>query len=323
MCRPPTVNDAREAAGTLPGTVILGGSVARGDAHGGSDIDLLHVVDIDPQPDTFFDVDVMGTISETVRFPVSVITIDWPAWMSRVKVPTTIESSALREGVLLKWVRPGPDVDWRRVKTAGRVWNDQVKFALRLIGGASRLLRAYLTVNTRYAPSGDLRDDSIALGQVNSEAHYLAERAFLLLCHLTGVPFRNRARLLEIIGDLPPATRRVVETCWTFRDIQWVEKWRKAGYWDPEHPPEDGELMGRHGTVLALPERYETRSGTSYETGTSQYARLVAEVTARSLEHAGRRVLPPDTVCVLEQATRQVGRVLNATGDPPKAPGRY
>lgn len=318
----------------LPGTVILGGSVARGDAHDGSDIDLLHIIDRDPQPGQFFDTDAMKATEEVCRWPVSVITIDWAQWISRVKWASTIESAALREGLLLRWVRPGDDVNWRRVGTVQQVRDDMVAWALGMIeesaGRVARWRERAATVETEPRAMVERHPqlverigserypqlvEEVAFGWLNVDAHYLAERAFLLLCHLSATPFRNHGRLLGLLDDLPAAERATVSDCWTPGDVRWVGKWRKAGYWDPADPPRRTEHRGPGGTIMASPERYEKTSGSDYREGTERHVRLVAALTLATVEHATREQLGLGPVEQLGDARAAVGRLVADLAD--------
>ncbi len=282
--RTPTMVDAFRIAEVLPGTVFVGGSVARGDAHAGSDIDLLCIVDRDDNPDRFFDMELTGMASEMSGWKAGVIKIDWPKWVSYIKVPTTIEANTLREGRMLKWVRPGDEVDWTGIKPARQVLVESVDFALALMRKTAGMLVYYMTalgsLETEALDAGDAGRFwghwKYRLGWANAQAHYLMERAFLLLCHLTGTPFKNRTRLLQVVGDYPKRIREHIFDGCSDGDVGWVGEWRKAGYWNPEHPPDDDEYPAvAAGAILAHPRRYATGSGVPYDQGTVRYVDLV------------------------------------------------
>ena len=130
--RSPTIEDARRAAAVLPGTVILGGSVARGEAHEESDVDLLCIVDHDDKTDiSMHDSRLERRIRKMLGWPADVVLADWPRWISYTKVAASFESVFLREGIMLKWEPPGPDVRWSDVLSAEQARRNASKRTLR------------------------------------------------------------------------------------------------------------------------------------------------------------------------------------------------
>ena len=77
--RIPTMENAKRAAAVLPGTVIVGGSVARGDAHIESDVDFLCIVDSDDKTGiSMHDDGLEVEIKKMLGLPVDVLLVDWP-----------------------------------------------------------------------------------------------------------------------------------------------------------------------------------------------------------------------------------------------------
>ena len=119
----PTVADARRAVGALPGSVLLFGSVARGEASLGSDIDV--VVVVDRVGDEQFSLqrlqeegELANRAGEVCGFPVQVWLVDWPEWRSRSPVWGTVEHEARTQGRWLRRVPPGPDAKWKKRMSA-------------------------------------------------------------------------------------------------------------------------------------------------------------------------------------------------------------
>ena len=86
----PIIEQARPIAKTLPGTVILGGSVARGQGHEKSDMDFMCIVDYDTRPvwakDGLHDARYEKFVKEDTGLKVDVLTVTWPQWLSHIKV---------------------------------------------------------------------------------------------------------------------------------------------------------------------------------------------------------------------------------------------
>ena len=130
----PTVGDARRVAEVLPGSVLLFGSVARGDATPGSDINVVVVLDDARRVETGCLIGLQKDLGdlgwEVVDCPVRVIVVDWPEWVSRQRVPGRVEHAAGSHGIWLKRHAPGSAVEWDRVKSPREETTAWVIYAL-------------------------------------------------------------------------------------------------------------------------------------------------------------------------------------------------
>ena len=128
------------AAEKLPGSVLLFGSVARGDPSEWSDIDLIAIVDcVDTRRDSkdraASNRHLEHQAAEACGFPVQVWLIDWPEWKSHSLVWGTVEYSAKKEGTWLKRRPPEGSVNWRKQSPEIQV---RIKAAIQALRAAER-----------------------------------------------------------------------------------------------------------------------------------------------------------------------------------------
>ena len=115
----PTVADAERAAQALAdtgaGCILLFGSVARGDAHRYSDLDLMVIYDdLDYYRRHEITARLARLASSTVECAVDIHVTDWPEWKMRTeKVRTSFESRVKRQGMVLVENQPAK-VDWEK-----------------------------------------------------------------------------------------------------------------------------------------------------------------------------------------------------------------
>ncbi len=148
----PTVADAERAAQALAdtgaGCILLFGSVARGDAHRYSDLDLMVIYDdLDYYRRHEITARLARLASSTVECAVDIHVTDWPEWKMRTeKVRTSFESRVKRQGVVLVENQPAK-VDWEKEMVMPR--SDYEESVERL----SHMGRALGTLATSFTPS--------------------------------------------------------------------------------------------------------------------------------------------------------------------------
>ena len=316
----PSMTRIKSVARYLPGTVILGGSAARGDTHPESDLDLFCITDYDERPrwtpKGMRDYRLEEMAQRRLGFAkVEVRRVTWAEWLSRTKVPATIESTFLREGVLVKWKPPGPWVPWGKttLHTALRrlgkrhpvdVWRpqatvmtgedvridatrtvlDKTKMALiRLIRNVIHFHREDETNGLRVGyPDKFWKEWNIRLSAVNEECHWLMGVAFEMLCLSAHVPFKSGWRLLENLDNYPPPARKALGLVDTV-DAEWLRNWRKPSHWSPENLRESGEL-GDGGVIIRVdPRKYTRLAGVPFDEGVASYAPLAIGILKNAL----------------------------------------
>ena len=282
--RVPTMEDAERAAAVLPGTVFVGGSVARGEARIDSDVDFLCIVDRDAKTGiSMHDEALESEIKAMLGLPVDVLLVDWPRWISYTKAAASIESVFLKEGIMLKWVPPGPDVRWSDALPAEQVRRTASKWTLNALDEAlSGILRG--------VRPGPFRDESIALKESDPEkfwkmwgrrmelanfySHRLVDRTLEMLCFATETPRRSILVLFDMLYDLdrfPIPTRSVLAEQLGTVDLEWLRNWQKPFAYLVS------DVAGR---------KYTRMSGMPYDVGVATYVRFAVNLFSEALRHA-------------------------------------
>ena len=242
----PTVDDARRVADVLPGSVLLFGSVARGDATSGSDINLVVVQDDARRGETGRIWDLQNDLGrlgwEAVDCPVRVIVVDWPEWVSRQRIPGRVEHSAGSHGIWLKRHAPGSAVEWERVKDPREETTAWVIYALET---AQRMLQW----TSSSLSSGRGESDDVELGNeewywrsvgnklssIRSTLYVGVEQLVDGLNYLQGVPYETSPtlRLRLAFDDLSVQLRKYLgelEPPLDDEGVAWVRRWHTSTY---------------------------------------------------------------------------------------------
>ena len=200
----PTVADARRVVAALPGSVLLFGSVARGEGSSNSDIDLVVVVDrLETEQFSPSRLEeergLARRASEACGCPVQVWLVDWPEWWSRSSVWGTLEHEALTQGKWLRRVPPGPAVRWEERVSARQVRTSAVIAAL---NNSYRRFRGVVDsmspspIELRLAESGNeeayWNDLRYRLSDINADLHIALEQLLVAVLHLTASRFMRR-----------------------------------------------------------------------------------------------------------------------------------
>ena len=295
---PPTVADARQAASALPGSVLLFGSVARGEATPDSDIDLICVVDsVEDRRRGNVGLELSAAAREACSRPVDVIVADWPHWLSWRSLPSTVEHRAWREGMWLRRRPPGPKTDWSGLMVPGQVRAGAV--AASLHNTATQLYAAlrdmYPTDLEAEHAAGQRADDywdmvRDRLGGVNADLHIAVEQCFVALCHLIGAPYAAPAHRLQPLYDsLTEYGLTELDSWLDGIDLAWVEQWRSAGSYrlDLARGDDSTVQLGRATATLA---DHTAGLASTMVSDTTAYTRAVAEISEAVVRIVTQRV---------------------------------
>ena len=217
----PTLVDASLAAEKLPGSVLLFGSVARGDPSEWSDIDLIAIVDcVDTRRDSkdraASNRHLEHQAAEACGFPVQVWLIDWPEWKSHSPVWGTVEYSAKKEGTWLKRRPPKGSANWRKQPPEIQV---RIKAAIQALRAAEREFQQAIT-SIAYPPphEQELLDQEEheqhllmvqnRLAAINQHLHVALEQLLIVLLRLSRGSFqREQHQLNSLFHPLPREVR--------------------------------------------------------------------------------------------------------------------
>ena len=196
----PTLADAERAAATLAaagvGRVVLFGSVAGGEAHGRSDIDLLAIYDdLDYSQRWQRRCDLAEAAATAAGYPVDVVVTDWPEWRVRTeRVCTSLEARVARSGVVLA-DRPVGEVDWHKEMVMPVSDYEEALYRLRVASNALSALRGHLEPHAaeraERQAGNQLRafaEYGVRLLRIGGDAHGVVEGSVKALIHLTASP---------------------------------------------------------------------------------------------------------------------------------------
>ena len=331
----PTVKTAHLVAATLPGTVMLVGSVARGEVHEESDIDLVCIVDESCDPDRMLDEELSDKAEDTVGHRVDVLKVDWPTWIEQTKVPTSLLGSCLRGGVMLKWKRPRPASPWRPIKTEREVRLSLIEDTIGDIGSDADWCGEWgpptvwvVSGRDREREALDANDPDEFWGHWNRRVsvfaeHYRAmfESSLILLCHVTGTPTKRGRKMLELLDDYPGEVSAMLEDLWQNEDMEWLSKWHSAGYWQPGHPHKPGECSDYERSsqtrkLRGTPLGHARTTGVPYDQGLARYMQLCPDLALKSIsfalkKHPARIFGDPK---IVPYARRELRRLTNYLG---------
>ena len=248
----PTVTDAQRAAEVLTSAgarrVLLFGSVARGDAIDGSDIDLVAIYDdIDYTTRTPLACRLEAAASAATGFPVAVFVTDRPEWRMRTtQVRTSLEALVAERGIVLAERETGDhgrQVDWGKemvlpandyeqgLYRLGRANEGLVKLANALEPGKVEILFAELgaTEDATLAQIGRM----LTLG---GAGHTVTEQSVKALVHLTEQRTHDlKGHHIERLTDrLPKPVKAHVATLLTPPGQEAITPWH---WWERYHRP--------------------------------------------------------------------------------------
>ena len=271
----------------LPGSVLLFGSVARGEATPESDIDLICIVDrVEERERGDIGLELSTAAAKACSRPVDVIVADWARWLSWRSLPSTVEHRAWKEGTWLRHRPPDPETDWSNLMVPGQIRAAAV--AASLYNTAAHLEAALgdmspTALEAEAASSGEAERywDLVwnRLGRINADLHIALEQCFVALCHLIGAPFVTPAHRLQPLYDaLTEYGLEDLDSWLDGIDLAWVELWRSGGSYRPDLTRDEESTARLSRTAAVVADRTAGLSSTLV-TDTTSYSRTVAEIS--------------------------------------------
>lgn len=249
----PTVTDAKRAAEVLTSAgarrVLLFGSVARGEAIDGSDIDLVAIYDdIDYAERTPLACQLEAAASAATGFPVAVFVTDRPEWRMRTtQVRTSLEALVAERGIVLadrETEGAGQHVDWGKEMVMPSSDYEQALYRLgRANEGLVKLANALEPgrVEILFADIGATEDAALAqIGRMltlGGAAHTVTEQSLKALVHLTEQRTRDlKGHHIERLTDrLSEPVKTHVAALLTPPGQQAITPWH---WWERYHRPD-------------------------------------------------------------------------------------
>jgi len=245
----PSMRDAQRAAGALSDAgvpvVLLFGSVARGDQHADSDIDLVAVLDdLDYATRWRRRIELGELAGEASGRPVEVWVTDRPEWAHRsLRVATSFEAGIAGEAVVL-CERPPNGVRWE--KEIGMPASDFGEAAASLHNTNQALIElcnalgpgaAERVWHSERDPDGYLEAVAARLRAVCSRSQSASENALKALVHLCGDEPPGKVHTLSgLLQMLPDRLRPAAAAALAGLDLPEVSKWRQRGTYPADFP---------------------------------------------------------------------------------------
>ena len=288
---PPCMVDAERAAEAIAidgvSEVLVYGSVARGEAGPGSDIDLVAIHDdLDYSNRRQRSDHLTELAGSVVAHRVSVYVTDWPEWTHRAtQVSTSLECAITADAVTL-YHRDPNGVRWG--KEIGMPTTNEGEAAGRLHNARRALfgLQGQLRMSDSERSGLEDRDPGHYLFAIRdrmcilcAHAHMAMESSLKALIHLGGMRPARTHDLDELLSPLPAAQRDHLRGMFVDVSSEQASKWREAGAyeyadWSLERLVPHAYHMARTSIGLA---RYVADLLSGAEAG-----RLINKVAARS-----------------------------------------
>lgn len=311
----PTREEALAAAERLQAAgaarVLLFGSVARGEARSGSDIDLVAVFDeIDYADRRSIQVGLVATAEEAVGRRVEVHVTDWPEWRRRSEEVTASFEARIARNALVLYDRDPAGVRWD--KEIGLPDSNE-KEALARLAEADKALEGVL----KNAAAGELELAATEHG-AETEAVIRWERRMVEVCRLGALAVETGLKALVascgktpqgthlihiLVKELDGAVRAAVEDS--------LEPLARNAVSDQEAPYSDVSMWSAAGDYLSV----------GPGAGTGDAARLGPLIVAAAVgvtERAARELArPPEPDPLVEMAVRtsRAVKAMLAAGD--------
>ena len=254
----PTLAEAERAAkvvaGEGAGRVLLFGSVARGDAHRHSDIDLMVIFDnLDYAVREDLTMQLEGLAGAEVGCPVDIYLTDRPEWKMRTEqVVTSFESRVKGQALLLVDREPG-GVDWGKEMVMPNSDYEEAVERLAQVG------KALVGIQNNLAPSEYQRlmeqtgqeaeafavyEQRLALGC--AAGHLTVETAVKSLIHLSGTPQAQPwgHDIGKLLSQLPEPHKGEIKTRLAGVGVRNLQSWQQQARYERFVTP-DGEVFMR------------------------------------------------------------------------------
>ena len=334
----PSLRDAGRAAEVLAdagvAVVLLYGSVARGDQHADSDIDLVAVLDdLDYSTRWHRRCELERLATGAAGRRVEVFVTDRPEWEHRTsRVATSFEAGIADDAVVL-CDRPPDGVRWTKEIGMPASDFDEAVASLRNTNQALGELRDDLE------PGGNERDEraagdafeysvavAIRLRGVCSRSQSALENALKALIHLFGDDAPGKLHALdELLAKLPDPPRRAVAAILEGLDLPVVSEWRKRGTYPADYPeislPDLVLAAGAFASVACALSRLAARHVAETAPAAEVGALPAPGTPAREAARAARRCAGIEQILAGWDFTRETPTAQMAIPEPPELPG--
>ena len=246
----PTVEDAEPAGAALPGSVFLFGSVARGAAQKGSDIDFMVITDrvegdYGSDKRKNLGIDLAREAQEACGFRVQVFLVDWVEWKSRSVVWGTFEHEAASYGLWVRQLKPGPQVQRDRLMSPKQVRITAAEAALDNVYESLSRVASILRPDWNELTEIETGREGVywkkvagRLSRINVEIHLCLEELLVAMLHLGGIRFHRQRHDLDVLFDqLPTNIQNGILSYVTEGQLTWAQQWRETSHYRrPLHP---------------------------------------------------------------------------------------
>ncbi|MCY3805241.1 MAG: nucleotidyltransferase domain-containing protein [bacterium] len=245
----PSIRDAERAAEALAEAgvpvVLLHGSVARGEQHADSDIDMVAVLDDLDYSDRWrrrYELETLA--SEAAGWPVEVFVTDRPEWRHRsLRVRTSFEAGIAPAAVVMRELPPD-GVDWTKEIGMPASDFDEAAASLQNTNQGLSELRNELEPGgseTEAHAAGDALDYSVEvagrLRGVCSRSQSAMENSLKALVHLYANEAPGKVHSLNGLAHrIPQRLRPDVADATAGLDLPEVSKWRQRGTYPADFP---------------------------------------------------------------------------------------
>ncbi len=240
------MNAAHALARAGVSEVLLYGSLARGDQHSGSDIDLVAIFeDLDYRTRQQLHTKLTATAEKAAGCPTDIRVTDWPEWTVRTRnLTTSIERRIADHAITLFTNGPPTNINWG--KDIGLPDTDQAEATRSLNNSVDALMSIYdrLEMGRNERDALDDRDPDYysfcvvaRLRSVCSHAHIVLETSLKALIHLYGdTPPPRTHRLGDLEARLPQPIRTQTRQHLETLDLEQVSHWRQKGTYAADFP---------------------------------------------------------------------------------------
>ena len=272
----PTLEDARSAAEALVAEgvseVWLYGSVARGESHACSDVDLVAVFDdLDYRKRLGVTLRLQRVASEACGRHVEVLVTDRAEWRIQREVVTASFASAISCDLILLTCSPSPvgEVDWNKEQVMATS-NDELAIE-RLDAVIANLGKIYVNLDPGRAES------DLARGDDRLEYETARGCRMIVICEASHLAVENAAKAVAVLGGIPAGQL-------------WIHDIKKLVDSLDDGVSKDLRMLLRSAPELVKHEGYITMWRTCGAYGTTGEGRTAQEIATPAFAEAMARI---------------------------------